>query len=194
MPKFKDDVEKNEKEWNFRQGLLEAVLVSSTNERNYKLPTIKEFILSELVNGTLDYIGTNAGEVIYSEHRSSTFEHKLFDYFTSKIKGFERKLDRSIRNAITQLATPRRIYPGGPREITGGPYVTTILYDHYDGIVPIGIAQSVFSLPQGVLIKIQNKVLPCFTDGEGENVRGIGKSMRKYIDKDLEFINKTYHW
>ena len=61
--------------------ILKTLLVSSTtiNEEIVGLPTIKQFILSEVINGTIEYVGGNVGQIIYAQQKKDpNFSPKLF--------------------------------------------------------------------------------------------------------------------
>jgi len=187
---------KKDLEWGYRRNLLEALLVSSVSKESFRLPTIKEFILNEVVNGTIEYIGGNAGQIDYKKFRfdRNTFEIELERYFEAEMKAYSKeKLNPKVNKAITKLCKHYFVYPTGPDR----PYPHTELYTHFNGfgagICPV-IMESSFSLPQDTIIRVQRKVLPALSNPEKKDIEGIGKAMRKYIDRDLEFIERTYHW
>ena len=193
----KTDFKKDCKEWSYRKRFLEALLVSSLSENNFRLPTIEEFILSEVVNGTIEYVGGDAGQVDYQGSRldRSTFEGRLHKYFESEMEAHSKgKLNPKIREAINKLCGCYYVDPTGPDR----PYPHTELYDHFRGPFGGGICQvigrSTFSLPHDTFIKVQEKVLSSLSSPEKKNIIGIGKAMRKYVNRDLEFIGKTYNW
>jgi len=193
----KFDFKKDEEEWSYRRHLLEALLVSSVSEDRFRLPTIEEFILSEVVNGTIEYIGGNVGQIDYQKFRfdRNSFERELNKYFEAEMRAHSKgKLNPKFKKAVTKLCEHYYVNPTGPDR----PYPYTELYAHFKGfggggICPV-IMQSSFSLPQETIIRVQREVLPELSNPEKRDVEGISKAMRKYIDRDLEFIGKTYHW
>jgi len=189
---------KFKRDWLYQKGILEAMLHSSRTEDNLKLPTIKEFILSELVNGTIDYVGGEAGEFNYQKHQDrhmdSSYETRMWDYYNEKTKDMKDRLNPKISKAINEMVKPEWHRPGGPDR----PYCSTRLYDLFMGHWGSGICNvimdSIFTLPYETVLKIENKVMPSLTETEKRDVRGIGKSMARFVDEDLRFINKTYMW
>ena len=183
------------KRWMYRRRLLEALLVSSTSEVSFRLPTIKDFILSEVVNGTIEYVGGNAGRIRYRRPEEVPnglrFEREIFKYFESDLEAHsEGRLDPKVEDAVRELSRPCL-----ERSPPDRPLVSTELYDQFmggTGLFPT-IMPSRFSLPQESLISAA-RFIPSLPDLERENVEGIGKAMRKYIDDDLKFIRETYHY
>lgn len=193
----KSDIKSDREEWSYRRHLLEAFLVSSVSEDSFRFPTIEEFILSELVNGTIEYIGGNAGNIDYQKftYNRNDFEKELCNYFETEMSAHSKgKLNSDIREAIVELCGHYYVNPTGP----DSPYPETELYTHFKGfcgggICPV-ITQSSFSLSQDIIANVQKNVLPRFSDSEQKDIVGIGKSMRPYIDRDLEHIKETYLW
>jgi len=192
-------VEKNYKkeieETNYRKSILEALLVSSIKEENSRLPTIKQYILSEVINGTIDYVGGEAGKHYYRAEMIflESYERMISKYFESEIKSTDKKLAPKIKKALEKMVECYVINPGWYDR----PYTYTDLYNLYKGPF-IGICEvsshSTFSLPYDLVMKVNNKTMPSFSEEERKDIQGIGKAMRKYIDKDIETIEKTYLW
>ncbi len=190
-----NDFKKYVEEARYRKGILEAILVSSITEERYELPTIQEFVLSELVNGTIEYIGGDPGKVNYQRFRQGTFERCLWGYYEEEIKLYSKgKLNPKIREAITKMVNYDIVDPSGPDR----PYPKTELYTFFKGSMGGGICgvimKSTFSLPQEITDKVKREIIPTLSNTERKTVEGIGKSMRKYIDEDLEFIKGRYRW
>lgn len=176
-------------EWIYQRDILDSLLVSSISEGISRLPSIGEYILSEVVNGTINYAGGEAGQMDYQHLRLSRgFEEKLFKYFKSEIEENSRdNLDPKIKKTLLKLCSP----------FTNS-YWETSLYDHFKGIAGDGICpfptQSKFSFSPDYLERVQKEVIPSLASSERRDVEGIGKSMRKYIKRDLKFIGKTVMW
>lgn len=187
----KFDFKKDMKEWKYRRTVLEALLYHSTKKDNFILPTKEEFILSEVVNGTIEYIGGNAGRISYQKSDRNMFEFDIYKYFENEMKNSKRRLNPAINGAITKMVKYEMRCPGGPDR----PYPYTEVYSFFrgfgggGGICPV-IMESTFSLPYETVIRIKREVLPSFSDFEIKDIEGIGKSMRKYIKDDLKFIYK----
>lgn len=190
------DLNKDREEWNYRKNLLDALLILSVCEDSYRLPTIKGFILSEVVNGTIEYVGGNAGQIDYQKYRfdRDVFEEELSKYFKEEMKAHsDGRLTYKVKEAITKLC--EHYYA----DTTGvdRPHSTTELYSHLKGfrsIFPPGILESTFSLSHDTITRVHKEVLPLFSEQEKRDIEGISKAMRKYINKDLRFIEQTYHW
>src|SRR4030042_5959859 len=91
------------KEQDYRRHILEALLVASASD-SFKLPTIKEFILSEIVNGTIEHIGGNAGQIDYQKFRFDVgFERKLYEYLVSEMESRPGTLNPKVSKAINKL-------------------------------------------------------------------------------------------
>jgi len=175
--------EREEKE--YKRHLLEAILVASITESSSKTPTIKEFILSEIVNGTIEYIGGRFGKKDYQSHDyNSIFVVDMFKYLNSEMKlRTKRTLDTKVATALKELCRTHPVNPGG----IDIHYRTVDLYDIFEDICPIS-PQSTFTPPYEMLIRIQKEFLPSLSPAEKNDIEGIGKAMRKYIDNDLAFL------
>lgn len=191
----KIDFRKLNRDYIYERNVLKALLVASTSEDNLRFPTIKEFILSEVVNGTIEYIGGNAGEVNY-QSEGGAFEINLYKYFKSEIETHSKgKLNPKIREVLDSLCEYHLESPTGP----DGSFLETKLYNHFKGRCGgYGICQlptsSSFSLPQDLVIEVNRQILPSLSNEERRDILGIGKSMREYVDRDLEFMAQTSHW
>ena len=54
--------------------------------------------------------------------------------------------------------------------------------------------RSTYSLSQETILEVQKKILPSLPEQERAAVEELGKIMRKYANRDLEYIAKTYCW
>ena len=176
----------------YKRKLLEAILVSSISEKSFRFPTIKEFILSELVNATIEYIDGNAGKIFYQDFRMrDDFLDEIYNYLEDEIKiSHKEKLSNNIKTAIKELCQPYTVFSGFDK-----PHYHTELFDIFNIISgdKTVFYTTMFSLPQEVLIRA-NKELSSFSRPEKNDINGIGKLMRKYIDNDLGYIANHYFW
>ena len=195
----------------YDRDILQALLYYSTTEDDFMLPTIEEFILSEVVNGTLDYLGRDSGKVRYQDFRGdrNSFEKGIWDYFEresglsdkevvkktlcdyfeeeSVLSGAE--IDSDVIASISRMAGYHIVYPDGP----DGPYPKAGLYSTFKSVLPTGAGMSsTFSLPQGVIYHVQKEVIPSLSGVVRADVEAIGKIMRKYINEDLVYIREKY--
>jgi len=177
--------------------LLETLLVSSTitDEEIISLPTIKQFTLSEVINGTIEYIGGNAGQITYTQQQhndpfsNDLFADRICKHFEEEIKNYGMGLDPNIRKAITKLVKY------SPPQITGPelsePYIP--LYSLFYELHP-PLTTSTWSLPYETVKKVKDQILPFLSDSERRDINGIANCMRKYIQEDLTYIREHYHW
>ena len=181
-------------EYVYQSNLLEALIVVSTTEESFHFPTIEEFILSEVVNGVIEYCGGISGKVTYAKTGDSDgrFERLLHDFFKEEMKKSSQTLNTKVNDAITAIVQPYSVHAPPER-----PYLHTKLYGYWNGfgcgICPV-VMKSTFSLPQELIVTVKKNVLPAFSDDERKDVEGIAKAMRKYVDEDIAFIQKRYHW
>jgi len=188
------DFKKEIEEMRYRDRILEALLVSSITEDNSRLPTIQEYILSEVVNGTIDYAGGNAGKINYQKfrHDRNKYENELIKYFKEEMSETKGEMSPKIRESIQKMTDCHWVYVPEP----GDNYPTCELYGcfrGFGGICPVTFHSS-FSLPLELVVRVQKEVLPSLSKDERRDVKGIGKAMRKYINDDLEYIREHYHW
>ena len=177
--------------------ILKTLLVSSTiiNEEIVGLPTIKQFILSEIINGTIEYVGGDAGQITYTQQKkdpnfsNDLFADRICKHFEEEIKNYGMGLDPNIRKAITKLVKY------SPPQITGPelsePYIP--LYSLFYELHP-PLTTSTWSLPYETVRKVKDQILPFLFDSERRDINGIANCMRKYIQEDLTYIREHYHW
>jgi len=192
--KWKEMLEQHE----YERSLLEAILYfSKDKEKGYFLPTIQEFVLSEVVNGTIAYVGGNAGLVGYRKksinHRIS-FENDLCNYFKEEMEGAKGKIDTKVKKAILEMTEIKWMYVPEP----GDNYPTCRLYRYYKGFAGGGICNAVFQstyyLDSHTISKVENEILPKLSNSEKRDVEGVGKAMRKFVNGDIEYIKSHYFW
>ena len=190
-----DDIAQSRKASEHRRNVLDALLVVAAPNGN-RLPTIEEFILSEIVNGAIDYLGGEAGEITYAKekHIGNSYESKLYAYYHKEIRDAQRKLDVDIGTAMDKLV--EAVWHYSPPD---DPYYDTDLYLQFMGFAGVGgicpvLMESTFSLPYELVSKVRKEIMPTFSESEKRDITGIGKAMRKYIEEDLEYIREHYQW
>ncbi len=182
-------------ELRFRRNILESLLVSSRDDSNLYLPSIEEFILSEVINGAIKYVGARSGEIVYRAKgfNESSFEKDIAAYFASELASAPKKLDSKIESALIKLTKPNLVR--APRE---RPYYETELYHFFKGFGDCGVCpviiQSTFSLLHETVLRVNNKTLPKLSLAQRSDVEGISKAMAPFIAQDLKFIQTHYHW
>ena len=177
----------------YDRDVLQALLYYSTAEDDFMLPTIEEFILSEVVNGTLEYLGRDAGKVKYQDFKGgrNSFERAAWDYFEEESVLSDKEIDPDVMASIGRMASYHIVYPDGP----DGPYPKAGLYSTFKSVLFSGMCMSSsFPLLQGDIYHIKKKVIPSLSEAARADVESIGKIMRKHINDDLGYIGKKYMW
>jgi hypothetical protein len=169
---------------------LEAVLVSSMTEDNHRLPTIAEFILGELVNGIMTYIGEKEPKMSYLNFKGTYgFENKIFAYIVDKSQLIGEKLDPKIKKIIDEITFVRIVHP-----YPDDAYPVCSLYNIFKGRICHVFNKSTFSLPYDAVIRTRKETIPSLSETERKDVIEIGQAMRPFIEQDLEYIKKNYRW
>ncbi len=171
-----------------RRELFETFLVSPMNSGKKEFPTIGKFLLSELVNGTISFVGGSAGKV--DNHRyyfeRGGFEKTLIPYFQEQMTEERRaKIDSAVIEPIEKM-----IKYGWANKCN--PYFDpTPVCEVYE------FASNIFEVPHSVsflTIDVSdraNRTLESLTKKQREQVQGIGKAMRPFIEEDMIYIKKN---
>lgn len=207
------DYKKEREQFEYEKRILEAILYFSRDDKcGMLLPTIEEFVLSEIVNGTIDYIAGEAGKVLYRQkaiNPRASFEKDLYSYFEEKMQKSGDKIDEKIRNALLGMTKPKVVYVPEPSDN----YIFCRLYHYYKGFAGSGgicnvISSSKHYLSHDVMQRVEfilpdapaydfeglKYATPKLSSSEFESVKGIGKAMRKFVNKDIEYIKNHYFW
>ncbi|MFZ5955507.1 MAG: hypothetical protein ACOYT4_03705 [Nanoarchaeota archaeon] len=190
------------KELEFRRNVLEAILVNSNQENEFKFPTIPQFISEGLANAAIDHFSNKHIEspLLYREN-DEKFEESLRDHFiqnlNSELKAYFYNVESNfskILEVVYKLILPMQAT--GDHEKN---YLTCELYEFYKGQNGHGgicnvAYESTFELPKDLIQKVQSEVMPNLDEKEKTDIKKIGKSMRRYIKEDLEFIRQQYSW
>jgi hypothetical protein len=187
-----DSLKTKVEESEIRMNILEAILVSSVDEKNSMLPNIQEFILSEVINGTIDYIGGTSDENYVKRRNDQKFggyEKNIYENLEREIEKSEKKLSPKVQKAIFKLCKNNTISPDGP----AANYTSTDLYEFFRHILPHTFTSKI-SMPMNLLYHTKHEIYPKLSPEEIQDIEGIGKAMRKHIDIDLEYIRAHYHW
>ncbi len=184
-------IQKQINETLFQKDILQALLVNSIVDENSKLPTIEQFILSEVVNGTIDYAGGKGGEIRYRRiGHEDAFERLLWKEYEKRIKGIKKKVAPKIESTITNMVKYYYIDPTGPAR----PYPRTKLYHCFEAYVERLAYHSTSPLMERQILKVKEEIMPSLSESEQKSIIGISEEMRKYVEGDLKFIGKRYHW
>ncbi len=176
-----------------RSRILEAILVSSTSRESFRFPAKKEYILSELVNATIECLGGKPRKVTYSQFHGyftniGEYEKRLLDYFETEVSKLKKEIHPDLIESIRILTGSKLIPPScGLYE----PELKCELYEEIDGTFGLCRAramESSFSLTQAVLFSTES-----FLEENSEyreDIINLGKVMRKHIDKDFKEMKK----
>jgi len=170
--------EKYKEEYNYKKHFLEAVLVSSISDENSWIPTKKEYILSELINGTIDYIGGQAGKITYNNSRftddSDIFELNMHKYLMKNIRSHKNmELGLNIEKVLKNLCSSNSVTEHDVE-----------LYDFFREICPVQ-GPSIFSPSYETVLRVRKEILPSLSLQERANIQGIGYKMRQFMDQDM---------
>lgn len=191
---MKSDAELRREKRDFQRGVLELILYASITEKDCELPTTREFILSELVSAASEYI---TGEEIdgLGYERTARLDYPKFE---RTVLGFWKKITEDFKNKIHPLLLEsiiELITPVWSSNAWGDGANDTELYDHFTkDFNPIcgPRVEKVFSLQLETIRRVERKVLPGLSESVAEECKRIGQIMRKYINRDLEYIRKRY--
>ena len=174
-----------------KRDLVSTLLLSCSLGQS--IPKAKEYVLSELVNGTIEHAGGDAGLLAYSEMRSDPrYEEIMYDYLEEEIRHAEQDISPNIESAILDLCAPYMTHDPPER-----PCMRTELYDILDVPGwPVGTMRTydghAYMFTTGVL-ECKDKLMGRFSASERDDIEGIANSMRKYLDHDIDFIREMIH-
>lgn len=188
----------SEEDLRFQKKILESVLVASIlNDTEIRFPKRKELILNGLVKGTIDYIGGEIPKISNLDLSEETNynSRKICRCFETEMDSPDAKilLSKKFRDAIGALC-----YGGWHRtgkqpdydihfDVEFYPLLEKILLED---VSSLGYNPKTFSFPQDFISKVKKQDYPTFSPDVLEDVLGVGKSMRKYIEQDLDFIGR----
>ncbi len=182
----------------FQKKILESVLVASIlNDSQIRFPKRKELILNELIKGTINYIGGEIPKVSNLDLSEETNynSRRICRCFETEMESPDAKilLSRNFRNAIGALCYGRWHRTGKQPDydihfdVGFYPLLEKILLEDVNSL---GYNPKTFSLPLDFISKVKKQDYPNFSPDVLEDVLGVGKSMRKYIEQDLDFIGR----
>lgn len=177
----------------FNRSILEVIIYFASKKGEKVLPTIHEFILSEIVAATIEYV--TGEEQISTFNRSSFGEVPDLDW--------EWKTNEAMET--TRLAGGRPLNPilgAALKELTFLRHTTDAmgdggwgsdLYLDWQLICPV-IMRSTFSLSVAFVGKVKKEVIPKIDAKTIRQCRSIAELMKRKIDDDVALIGRRYHW
>ncbi len=171
----------------YKSNLIGGLLVTASEEGMLLVPKQEEYILSEIVNGTMLKIGEKV-ELDYKQNRiwdGYGFEIDFFNYFDNKIKNTD-KLNTKVRDSIIKLCTPFWV------DCSGHPYNRNYLYTeayelHTETFRSYNNSRIELSVRYVDKIK---KALDKFPCEEKKDILEIGNLMKQLMKEDVEHIKK----
>lgn len=164
--------------------ILEKILANTVTEDNVEIPLPNKYILSEIVNGAIEYAGGKAGEITYMSYLNNKelkslgpFEKVMGAYFDDQVKD-----ESNILTAIKEMIKVESEYDSN----LGIACLTCELYKNMNEIRKNGNFSSPLTFKLNDLEKI--KKLTKFKKAEKESILEIANNVRKYIDSDLEYL------
>lgn len=176
--------------------ILEAVIYFASNKGKMRLPTIEEFVLSELVTSTGEYLSGRKDFSGYFRRRENgkhclhndNWQIKMSQFVEDLFSKFGGKLPREFSEALKQLVTLEHQYSHGEK------WWDCLLYDFYKDQTKCNPMISTFSLSVEFVDRVESNILFLLTQEEIEHIKAIASCMERYVEEDLEFIKKQYHW
>lgn len=158
--------------------IITAILAETGEE---ELPTIGEFVASELVNGALDYSGIERAEVTAIKYHLSAIrnEYELAIYHEA-LKLEHSKIEPRITKQVIGAVTPFN------ERLEIDLYLEMIIFE--------GIMKSRSELPRKLTREVKTIIMPSLTEQEQHDITGIAQSMKPYLTQDLKFIKKNFLW
>jgi len=187
------DSDKSIEDTRFQRGLLKSLLCASINGDNSTLPSMPKYALSEVVNGTVSYLGGSTNGIKCHDFSNDyMFLTVIWQYFQGNVVELGDKLSPKIKDTLLFLIEPSE---GG--DSRSGMHLGTEFYDHFKGNWGGGISsdavRSTFQLSFDMVCN--NKVLmrgDYFSDEEKRDIIGIGEAMKPFIREDLTYISENY--
>lgn len=175
--------------FNFRGRFLKGVFVAAVLENgptrsSLSLPTVKQYVLQEFINGVVGYSG---GTVPFTSLGFEGLEQRVKGYYSENQPKIVEKMGHLSVSLIGALIEPRLITPDRER-----PYYTTEFYDHFNGgnsglggVCPRGLVDHNFEVTHNLVVSVMGSKGKFFSKGEEAHIQGIGEAMRPYIKRDL---------
>lgn len=181
----------------FQGHILEVLVYFASSMGKNRLPTIQEFILSEVVAATIEYL--TGKEYIFTYHRMENgkeyitvadgWEWKTNEALSKALKQCGDKLNPPFREAIAEL-TKLTIH----HDQTGGRGYDSWLYTYYKLSICQSWMVSTFSFSVEFINKVKKDIIPSLEPETLKHCKAIARIMKKYVKQDIELIKRRYHW
>ena len=181
-------------EWEKEKDILETLLYFSTNRGKLMLPTIPEFIHKEVIEGLVEYVTEKESPLLHDGfHHDTHLEGKMWEYLQKELTNVKRELNSRIKDSLMEMLEPH----WESDEWADGEYDTKLMIlfnGRYTGGICNSVFRSTFSLEQKTINRVEKEILPSLLKSEKIDLEGIGKTMQKYVERDLKYIKEQYHW
>jgi hypothetical protein len=95
----------------FQRKLVESLLAASAETGYQTFPSKSEYILSEVVNGTIDYLGGEGGKIrFYPGSDTFQFHTQIYEELKNNLDSQDEKLQPRINQTLLILVEPRDIH------------------------------------------------------------------------------------
>ncbi len=175
-----------------RRIVLETLLYYATEKGEKVLPTMGEFVLSEVSSAVIEYLTEKECNFAYRRYGNDN----LWEWLSGNNKLIERvvrdfggKLNADLQKTLMSLIRVSFDHDGAGDRV----YFCWLTALYKRCICDCRI-KSTFSLSVEFIRKVENKTIPLLDEETIKHCQAIAKIMKKYINRDIEFIKKTYYW
>lgn len=194
---IKEEFRKKRQQGDFQRHVLEVLIYFASERGRNRLPTIEEFILSEVVAATIEYL--TGAEYCFTYHRLEDGR----EYFTVA-DGWEWKTNKAMAEALDRFGDKLNpVLSETLKELTklefhydamGGKGHDSWLYTWYKHRICHILMVSTFSLSVEFVEKVKKEVIPLLDAETLQYCKAIATIMKKYIRQDVELIKRRYRW
>lgn len=167
----------------FQLYAVEYLLVNAAWER--ALPTDKEFLLDEIINGAIAYSGGTARKARNAHSMLTSFTDDLWEEFQKEAK--REKFQPNVYGCLEELARPFMVQGVHNDHGTGTQFYQLMcsgILDHvtFEDTMRISESQAKHFQKQG------DKFVPA----ERKDLDGIAKCMQPFVKEDILYVRERY--
>jgi len=192
-----DDPSKGLKKADFQGRILKVLVYFASDMGRIKLPTIEQFVLSEVVAATIEYL--TGDEYLFTYRRTQDgkelpgvadgWEWRTNEAMVQALEQFGSKLNPSLREAIKEL-THLEFYSDGI--MTKG--YLNMIYTTFKHAICHSWLISTFSLSVEFIEEVRRSVIPSLNPETLRHCQTIAEIMKGYVERDVDLIKRRYHW
>lgn len=183
--------------WDFQRHVLEVLVYFASEKGQKRLPTIEQFVLSEVVAATIEYL--TGQEYLFTYHRSENgteyireaddWEWKTNKAMAETLERFGDKLNPALRKALKELTEIKF-----SSDAMGWKGTNSSLYTWYKHSICFSGMVSTFSLSVEFINEVEREVIPELGAKTIRHCQAIAELMKKYLERDFDLIKRKYHW